>query len=106
MPTTRHQLRVYNVKPGRTDEFVEGWKEHFVPTRLELGFTVAGAWTVPATGEFIWIPQWNGAGSYEDGEKAYYESPQRQAVTWSPREILNSVDTKVMAPVPGFEPRG
>ena len=49
------QLRRYRIKEGRLDQFVAEWKETVVPLRTAAGFTIVGAWTVPAINEFVWI---------------------------------------------------
>ena len=41
------QLRIYNIKPGRMDEFAQMVDEHVIPPRLQYGFDVLGKWTVP-----------------------------------------------------------
>ncbi|MFI9581973.1 GntR family transcriptional regulator [Streptomyces sp. NPDC052236] len=43
MPRTT-QLRTFTVQEGLLDEWVERWRSDIVPLRLELGFTIDGAW--------------------------------------------------------------
>lgn len=40
------QLRIYQVKKGRMDEWVEMWRSQVLPLRRHYGFTVTGPWVV------------------------------------------------------------
>lgn len=43
MPKTT-QLRIYHVRDGLLDEWVEKWRTLVVPLRLKFGFEIEGAW--------------------------------------------------------------
>ena len=38
------QLREYTIADGRLDDFIAEWREHVLPLRLSLGFSVLGPW--------------------------------------------------------------
>jgi len=94
------QLRMYQVKEGELDAFVREWKTSVVPLRRKFGFKVEGAWTIPATSEFIWIISYGGPDGFEARDAAYYASPERKALTPDPARHLAHTDTRLMTPVP------
>ena len=102
-PQVRYQLRIYRLKPETADEFVELWRRDIVPTRRKLGFGVVGAWRRAEGSEFIWMVRWDGQGSFDEGESAYYASPERAAMTWDPADYIASSQLRVIGAVEGFE---
>ena len=54
------QLRTYTVRDGMLDEWVERWRKEVVPLRLELGFTIDGAWVDRERNQFIWLISYDG----------------------------------------------
>ncbi len=93
-----YQLRIYDITPGRMDEFVELFHQ-FAAVRRELGFEIIGPWTVPDANQFVWIVGYQGPDSFEEATQAYYDSPQRAAISPNPAEFLESVDTRMLRPV-------
>jgi hypothetical protein len=77
MPRTT-QLRTYTVRDGLLDEWVERWREEIVSLRLELGFTIGGAWV--------------------DRERnaMYWASPARQAMNLAPDDYLLHTDDRTV----------
>jgi hypothetical protein len=94
----RDQIRRYQLKPGSYDEFFASWRDQIVPIREQLNFSIPAAWHDPDSNEFIWIVRWNGEGSFEEADQAYYESPQRAAL---PRQFdhVASQDVRMFEPV-------
>jgi len=78
------QLRIYTINRGEMDEFVKGWREKIVPIRLKHGYIVEGAWVVEGENRFIWMVSYDGEESWEAKEQAYYNDPERLAVTPGP----------------------
>ena len=99
----RYQLRIYRLKPDTADEFVERWRRDIVPLRVKMGFAVVGAWRHFDDNEFVWMVRWDGQGSFEEGEGAYYASPGRAEMTWDPSDYIESSQLRVMGAVEGFE---
>jgi NIPSNAP len=77
-------LRIYTIKPGEMDEWVEEWRTHVLPLRRTLGFTVLGAWVSDDDDTFTWLLGYEGPGGIEAANTAYYESPERAALDPDP----------------------
>jgi hypothetical protein len=70
------QLRVYSVKSGELDNWVDLFRRGTARLRRENGFDVQ-AWTSRSTNQFVWIL--DRAGSEEEfdaADKAYYALPE------------------------------
>jgi hypothetical protein len=89
-----YQLRDYRIQPGALDQWIKEWAESVRPLREKLGFTVAGAWTIEDENRFIWILRWDGPGSFQDADRAYYASPERAAVKPDPARLIVSSEHK------------
>jgi hypothetical protein len=93
------QLREYTVKPGEMQQWIEEWRASIVPLRTKAGFTVAGAWTVDGTDQFVWIVGYDGPKSWQDAEADYYGSPERKAVQPDPARHLAQTAARLMRSV-------
>jgi hypothetical protein len=91
------QLRIYSIRDGLLDEFVEFWRSEIVPLRRRFGFDVAGAWADAQTRTFAWVVT---HADFEPAAAAYYDSPDRQALTRDPGEFIESSDLRMMESVP------
>ncbi len=93
----QYQLRIYDVAPGRMDEFL-GIFPQVVAARRAVGFDVVGAWTIPEENRFVWII---GADQpIDELAKRYYESAERKAIDPEPAKLLDRIETHLMQPVP------
>ena len=92
----RSQLRIYSIKDGLLDEFVEFWRSEIVPLRRRFGFEVAGAWADAETGTFAWVV---GHADFEQAAAAYYDSSDRKLLSRDPGEFIESSELRMMAPV-------
>jgi hypothetical protein len=90
------QLRIYSIKDGLLDEFVEFWRSEIVPLRRRFGFEVAGAWADAETGTFAWVV---GHADFEQAATDYYDSPDRKLLSRDPGEFIESSELRMMAPV-------
>ncbi len=86
------QLRIYMIEPGRLVRWVEEWREHVYPLRERFGFRVLGAWTIPEHDKFVWILAYDGPKSWEEAERAYYASPEREALDPDPARHLQATE--------------
>jgi hypothetical protein len=69
------QLRIYKIKPGRLDDWVEAWRAEVVPLREAGGFRILGAWTNEADSEFVWLVEGGGDGrTFAEADAAYMEA--------------------------------
>ena len=93
------QLRMYRAKEGELEAFIDEWRTKILPLRRKFGFRVDGAWSIPATGEFIWIITYEGPEGFEARDTAYYASAARKAVSPDPARHLAHTDTRLMTPV-------
>jgi hypothetical protein len=80
MATT--QVRIYRIKPGALDAFVQEWREHVAPLRLQFGFEILGAWASGEEHTFVWIIRHDG--DFASADRAYYLSPERAALDPDP----------------------
>jgi hypothetical protein len=93
------QLRMYRIADGTLDEFVRLWKEGVAPLREAHGFRVEGAWTIPEQNRFVWIITYDGPGTFEEADAAYYASPERKALDPDPAELIGKAETHFLQPV-------
>ncbi len=69
------QLRIYTMKPGKLDDWVDLFKRGTSRLRIDNGFELE-AWTAPATNQFVWLVSREGTSEeFEAADKAYYELP-------------------------------
>lgn len=72
------QLRVYKVREGQLDNWVDLFKRGTAPLRRKNGFEVR-AWTVPETSEFVWIVDRPGTPEeFLEADRAYYALPEHE----------------------------
>jgi hypothetical protein len=87
----RYQVRDYRIRPGELADFISEWRTGILPLRRRLGFHVVGAWSSSAAERFVWVLRWDGASSFEEADRRYYESPERAAIRPDPaRHILQA----------------
>ncbi|MCW3010885.1 MAG: hypothetical protein JWO90_1289 [Solirubrobacterales bacterium] len=91
-----HQLRTYTLHPGRLDDFLALWRDHLVAARAAHGFVVVGAWTNREEDLFTWVVRYEGEGDFATGDTRYYDSPERAALPWDPKDALARVETRML----------
>ncbi len=96
---TVSQLRIYQIAPGRMDEFVREWKAGVVPLRISHGFRVDGAWIVEGEQTFVWILTYEGDESFETRDAAYYASPARKSLDPDPARHIDSQENRFIRSV-------
>lgn len=85
------QLRVYRIADGHLADFVAEWRAGVLPLRRRFGFQIE-AWTDAAESTFVWVVRYGGPGTIEDADRAYYASPEREALQPDPaRWIVDSI---------------
>lgn len=90
------QLRTYTVRDGMLDEWVERWRREIVPLRLELGFTIDGAWVDRERNQFVWLISYDGPETFEERNALYWSSPKRKAMGLNPDDYLVHTDDRVV----------
>jgi hypothetical protein len=82
----RFQLREYTIEDGHLDEFVREWREHVLPLRVSLGFSVLGPWVERDANRFVWLIGHDG--DIEAANEAYSESDERKAMDPDPARLI------------------
>ena len=95
---TQWQLRDYEIARGRLDDFVEAWTRGVLPLRRAAGFEVR-AWTVPGESRFVWLLGYDGPGTFEAADAAYYDSPERAALDPDPAQWIVEDRKAMLEPV-------
>ncbi len=93
------QLRIYDIAPGRMQQFVREWKAGVVPLRLSHGFRVDGAWVVEGEDSFVWILTYEGDETFESRDEGYYASPERKSLEPDPARHIDRQQTRFMRSV-------
>jgi hypothetical protein len=96
---TQWQLRDYQIADGRLDDFIDAWTRGVLSLRRAAGFQVE-AWSVPEESRFIWILAYDGPGSFEDADEAYYEMPARAELDPDPAQWIVGQRKTTLEPVP------
>lgn len=95
MPRTT-QLRTYTVRDGKLDEWVERWRSEIVPLRLELGFTIGGAWVDRERNHFVWLISYDGPETFAERNALYWSSSARKEVNLDPDDYLLHTDDRTV----------
>ncbi len=93
------QVRIYTINRGELSRFAAEWHEKVRPLREKLGFNVVGAWTVAATSQFVWVLRFEGDATWEEKEKAYFASDERQAMDPDPARLIARMEQYFAEPV-------
>jgi hypothetical protein len=94
------QLRIYRIAAGHLEDFADAWTKGVEPLRRRFGFS-SQAWTVPGDDVFIWLVAYEGDGSFEAADAAYYASSERQALAPDPARWIESNETRPLVPLSG-----
>ena len=83
------QLRDYRIRDSKLDRFVDEWRTGVAPLRRAAGFDIAGAWTIPEEGRFVWLlvhpGDWD---AFAEADGAYHASPERAALDPDPARLI------------------
>ncbi|MFH9133476.1 NIPSNAP family protein [Streptomyces sp. NPDC017524] len=90
------QLRTYTVRDGLLDEWIQRWKADILPLRLELGFTIGGAWVDREHNQFFWLISYEGAETFAERNAMYWDSPARVSMDLDPDDYLLSTDERTV----------
>lgn len=93
-----HQLRIYTLHAERLEDFLTLWREHVVPARAACGFEVVSSFLNRERREFCWIVRHTGEGDFAAGDARYYDSPERAALPWDPREAIAEIELRMLEP--------
>ncbi len=95
-----YQLRDYRIKTGELSEWIGEWRTLVYPLRVKMGFRIIGAWVVEEENRFLWILGWEEPpGSFEEADQAYYNFPERCALSPDPARHLKKTEHSFITPV-------
>jgi|HubBroStandDraft_4_1064222.scaffolds.fasta_scaffold2556453_1 quinol monooxygenase YgiN len=94
------EVRIYTMKPGKLDDFVEVFTKHIMPTSAAFGVKVHAAWRNDDANEFIWVR------SYDDEEtlQRYSDSPERAEYMPKSQACIDSMEVRTVEGVVGDLP--
>ena len=93
------QIRIFTIRAGQMDDFLQAWLAGVYPLRLAHGFAIDGAWAVPQRNQFIWIMRYDGPEDWEMKDRAYYASTERAILDPDPAQHIESVEQFFITPV-------
>ncbi|MEV4847459.1 NIPSNAP family containing protein [Micromonospora matsumotoense] len=88
------QIRIYTVRAGLLDEWVDKWQCLVVPLRRDLGFGIHGSWKDAARSQHIWVISHDGPESFEEANAAYWASDRRKTLGLDPGDYLVDEETR------------
>jgi hypothetical protein len=91
-----YQLRIYTVRAGEMEEWLDEWRRHVLPLRRTFGFEVVGPWVTEEEDRFVWILGYDGERGWAAADAAYYESEERKSLQPDPARHLAGVETWMM----------
>jgi hypothetical protein len=94
------QVRVFTIRAGELDRWVEEWNRFVRPLRERFGFRVEAAWVVRDENRFIWVLSYSGAGSWAERDAEYYASAERTRLSPDPARLIESAEAWFATPVP------
>lgn len=65
---------------------MERWRTEIGPLRLELGFTIGGAWADRERNQFVWLISCDGPESFAERNALYWSSPTRKRMRLDPED--------------------
>jgi hypothetical protein len=93
------QLRIFTIKPGSMDTFIQAWLAGVYRLRLEHGFRIDGAWRLDDEERFCWLLSYDGPETFEDKDAAYYASSERVTLHPDPRQYIERVEAYMLTSV-------
>jgi hypothetical protein len=93
------QIRIYRVRAGELERFVDEWQAHVRPLREQLGFRVLGAWASEEDDRFVWVLAYDGEDGLSAANARYYQSEERAALDPDPARLLEVTDEFGARPV-------
>jgi hypothetical protein len=88
------QLRIYRIKEGELEEWVDEWTTHVAPLRRRLGFQVLGPWIEGRT--FVWLLGYGGDDGLAAANRRYYESDERKSLEPDPARHLETTQQHLL----------
>jgi quinol monooxygenase YgiN len=97
MPT---EVRIYTMKPGKLDDFVEVFTKQIMPTSAQFGVRVHAAWLNRPSNEFVWVRSYDDEAALE----RYSNSPERAVYTPLTQACIDTMEVRVVESILGELP--
>lgn len=95
---TQWQLRDYRIADGHLADFLDAWTRGVLPLREAAGFQIQ-AWTIPGESRFVWLLGYDGPGSFEAADAAYYDTPSRATLDPDPAQWITEPRQTTLEPI-------
>ena len=89
MPT---EIHIYTINAESLDAFAAEWRSSIKPLRQKFGFAVEGGWKVAVTNQFVWLLSHADAENWVTNNEAFYQSPERRALSPDPARHIARVE--------------
>jgi hypothetical protein len=93
------QLRIYRIREGELEQWIDEWTRHVAPLRRAFGFSVLGPWLDGRT--FVWLVGYGGSDGFAAADARYYDSPERKAVEPDPARHIESPQQHMLGDLRG-----
>ena len=93
------QLRIYTINPGMMDSWLKLFEESIRPVHSRLGIPVERTWVNTEANEFVWVRSFKSADEIPGKEEAYFASPERKALGYTPQKHIVKMEVRVIEPV-------
>ncbi len=95
-----HELRIYEIKPGMMDSWLQLFDEHIRPLAAKTDVPVEGDWVSPDRTQFIYLRNYNCSEEEIPAKmEAYWATPERQALGDIPGNHIATMDVRLIEPV-------
>lgn len=74
------QLRIYTIKPGQMENWLQFFKQKVVPLHAKFGIPVYSAWVNAAESHFFWVRDFAVGEAIEEQERRYVNWDERLRV--------------------------
>lgn len=91
------QLRIYDIRQGMMDGWLELFGDKVVPMHSKYGIPVRTAWVDRERSQFVWVREFLGEGTAEEQEKRYRASDERARVIGDePAKFIENMEVRVV----------
>ena len=88
------QVRIYTINKGMLDDWIRLFNEQLAPLHEKYGIEIVGAWANRPQNEFVWVRAFEDERDMESKTKAYYASPERDALGDLPGTFLAKLEVR------------
>jgi hypothetical protein len=89
-----YRLRIYEIRSGEMEAWIDEWSRQVVPLRHARGFEVVGGWRGDDDRTFVWIAGYEG--DFASADAAYYNSVERALIYPDPARHVERAEERVL----------